>query len=167
MKVSIIAAVADNGVIGKDGGLPWHIPSDLKRFKKITSGHAVIMGRGTWDSINRRPLPGRLNIVVTRQHDYDAGAEGVLVRNSLQEALDAARESGETEAFVLGGEAVFREALGLADTIYLTRVHAQPDGDTRFPDIDGAAWCVADEERTEAGSEGDQHPTTYQRLVRD
>ena len=121
MIVSIIAAVADNGVIGRGGGLPWHLPADLKRFKKLTTGHHMVMGRRTWDSIGRRPLPGRPTIVVSRDPAFVA--EGARVARSVEQALELA--AGADEVFVAGGQAIYREALAVADRVYLTRVHAR------------------------------------------
>jgi len=143
--VSIIVAVADNDVIGRDGGLPWHLPADLKRFKRLTSGHRMIMGRRTWDSIGRRPLPGRPTIGVSR--DPSLVAEGAQVACSVEEALDLA--AGADEVFIAGGEAIYRAALPVADRIYLTRVHACFDGDTHFPAFDANDWRVVVEERHE------------------
>jgi len=141
--VSIIVAVSDNGVIGLGGGLPWHLPADLKRFKSLTSGHHMIMGRRTWESINRRPLPGRPTIVVSRDPGFVA--EGAQVARSLGQALELA--GGVDEVFIAGGEAIYREGLPIADRLYLTRVHACFEGDTRFPAFAGDAWRVVAEER--------------------
>jgi len=143
--VSIIVAVADNGVIGRGGGLPWHLPADLKRFKRLTSGHHMVMGRRTWDSIGRRPLPGRPTIVVSRDPSFVA--EGAQVARSVEEALELA--AGADEVFIAGGEAIYRAALPVADRIYLTRVHACFDGDTHFPAFDANDWQVVVEERHE------------------
>ena len=145
MTVSIIVAVSDNGVIGRDGGLPWHLPADLKRFKRLTSGHHMIMGRRTWDSIGRRPLPGRPTIVVSRAPGFVA--EGAQVARSLGQALALA--VGVDEVFIAGGEAIYREALPIADRLYLTRVHAVVEGDTFFPELDEGGWRVVVEERHE------------------
>jgi dihydrofolate reductase len=131
MRISIIVAVAANGVIGRGGQLPWHLSGDLRRFKRLTMGHTMIMGRRTWESIGR-PLPGRRMIVVSRQADYRAGAEDVEVAGNLGDALQVAAASGDSEAFVIGGAELFREALPLADRLYVTRVHATVEGDTFF-----------------------------------
>jgi len=133
--VSIIAAVASNGVIGRDGGLPWRLSADLKRFKALTMGHHVVVGRRTWESI-ARPLPGRTLVVVSRT--LGQPIDHVLVAASLPEALDAAR--GDAEVFVAGGAEIYRLALPLAARLYLTRVHADVDGDTRFPEVEWTAW---------------------------
>lgn len=128
--ISIIAAMASNGVIGRNGGLPWHLPADLRRFRELTVGHAIIMGRKTYESIGR-PLPDRLNIVVTRQAEFMAA--GVAVAGSLQAAL--AMAAGEDEVFICGGGEIYRQALPLADRIYLTLLDVPCDGDVIFPEI--------------------------------
>ena len=143
--LSLIAAVSDNGVIGLDNDLPWHLPADLKRFKSLTTGHHMIMGRRTWDSIGRRPLPGRPTIVVTRDRSYSA--EPAQVAHSISQALDLV--GNDDEVFIAGGEAIYRLALPVADRIHLTRIHADFDGDTRFPDIEEAEWQVVLEEQHE------------------
>lgn len=141
MKISLIVAVAENGVIGRGGALPWHVPSDLKTFRRITMGRPVIMGRTTYASIGK-PLPGRNNIVVTR----DAGfrVAGTDRAASIDEALDIARrkaaERGVDEIMVIGGAEIFALTLPLADRIYLTRIHARPDGDVTFPEPDRNIW---------------------------
>jgi dihydrofolate reductase len=137
MRVSLIAAVASNGVIGRDGGLPWHLPADLARFKALTMGHHLVVGRRTWESIGR-PLPGRRMVVVS------GGAPelppGVQRAGSLAGALALAARAGEEEVFVGGGAALFAEALPLADRLYLTRVLAEVPGDVHLPPIDEARW---------------------------
>ena len=130
------AAVAANGVIGRDGGLPWHLPEDLARFKRLTLGHVLVMGRRTYESIGR-PLPGRTTIVLTRQPQWAAG--GVEVAATLDEALDRAA-SIDDQVFVVGGTEVFAEALPIADRMALTLVHHDADGDTYFPAVDWAQW---------------------------
>lgn len=137
MRVHLIVAAAENGVIGRDGAMPWRIPADLRRFKAITMGHPIIMGRKTWDSLGRA-LPGRENIVVTRQRGFHA--EGATVLHSLPDAVEHARESGATDAFVIGGGDIYRQALGAADVVHLTRVHASFEGDATFPPLDPAHW---------------------------
>jgi dihydrofolate reductase len=134
-RIAFVVAVARNGVIGRKGELPWHISSDLKRFKAITMGKPVIMGRKTWDSLPRKPLQGRTNIVVTRQHDY--AAEGAVVVNSLDEAL--AKTDGE-EVCIIGGGELFKEAMPIANRLYLTEVDLDVPGDTFFPKIDPKSW---------------------------
>lgn len=138
--LTLIAAVARNGVIGKDNRLPWHLPADLKHFKALTTGHAVIMGRKTWESLppNFRPLPGRQNIVVTRNADY--AASGASVVASLADAVAAA--AGD-EAFVIGGAELYATALPLAHRLQLTEIDADFDGDTHFPLIAPRQWREA------------------------
>lgn len=139
--ISIVVAVSANGVIGRDGGLPWHLPSDLKRFKALTLGKPVIMGRKTWASIGR-PLPGRPNVVISR--DAHFVAEGAIVVQSLEAALDQARrlaaDLGVDEVCVIGGGEIYRQAIGQADLLHVTTVAAEIDGDTRFPAIDPAIF---------------------------
>lgn len=131
----------ENRGIGRDGRLPWHLPTDLKLFKRITMGHHLIMGRKTWESIGR-PLPGRTMIVLTRQLDYQP--LGCLVARTLEEGLDIARKNGETEAFVIGGAQVFTQALPLADRIYLSRVEGLFEADAFFPEISPKDWSLLD-----------------------
>jgi dihydrofolate reductase len=140
-KISLIVAVAENGVIGRGGTLPWHVPSDLKTFRRLTMGRPVIMGRKTFTSIGK-PLPGRDNIVVTRDAGFSAA--GTNRAGSIDEALDIARrmaaERGVDEIMVIGGAEIFALTLSLADRIYLTRIHARPDGDVTFPEPDPRIW---------------------------
>src|ERR1700733_4082023 len=121
--------MAENGVIGNKGGLPWRIPEDLRRFKEVTMGKPCIMGRRTWESLPRKPLPGRTNIVVTR--DTSFSADGAVVAHSLEEAI--ARTHGAPEVAIIGGAELFKEAIPLANRIDLTEVHAEIEGDTRMP----------------------------------
>lgn len=143
-RINLIYARSANGVIGKDGVMPWHLPEDLAHFKQLTHGCPVIMGRKTWDSLppRFRPLPGRANIVITRDKNYRA--EGVLIAASLDAALDiAAKEaehSGAREIAVIGGSAIFAETLPRADRIELTEVHARPEGDVTFPAYAREQW---------------------------
>jgi dihydrofolate reductase len=166
MKVSLIAAVAANGVIGRNNGLPWNLPADLRFFQSVTMGHTLIMGRRTWESF-ATPLPGRRIIVITRRPDWqpEGLAEGVEVAHSLAESLDRARESGDSEAFVAGGTEVFREALPQADRIYLTRVEAEVPGDTYFPEFDVSGWEIIEEEHHETDADH-LFPFTFQTLDR-
>ena len=141
MKVPVIAlivAVAENGVIGRDGTLPWRIPEDMKWFKARTEGRPLIMGRKTWESLPKRPLPGRTNIVVTRNQSYRA--DGAVVVRSLDAAIDVAIGEASEEIMVIGGAELYRAALPLAGRIYLTRVHAAIEGDTYLPAIDRDDW---------------------------
>jgi dihydrofolate reductase len=135
-RVVLVAAVADNGVIGADGAIPWRIPEDLRHFKAVTRGHPVVMGRRTFESIGR-PLPDRHNIVVTRSTGWSA--EGVTASGSLEAALEVARQDGR-DVMVIGGAQVYAEAMALADVQVLTEVHQRPHGDTRYPDFDRSAW---------------------------
>lgn len=135
----LVAAVARNGVIGLDGGLPWHIPGDLPRFKAMTLGHVLVMGRKTYESIGR-PLPDRTTIVVTRRPGWHGGA-AVLVAHSVDDALTRAGELDE-KVFVVGGARIYAEALPLADRLELTHVDLEPDGDTFFPPVDWSDWRV-------------------------
>src|SRR5262245_27927350 len=151
-RIAFVVAVARNGVIGRRGKLPWRISSDLKRFKAITLGKPVIMGRKTWESLPRRPLPGRLNIVITRDHHYQA--QGAVVTASVSEALARARQTESEEICVIGGSEVFREMLPMADRLYLTEIDLAPEGDVVFPPIDPKAWRETSSE-THAREEGD------------
>ncbi len=141
--VSIVVAADEHGGIGRAGGLPWHLPEDLKRFKALTLGKPIVMGRRTWDSIGR-PLPGRRSLVVSRQSGL--APEGAEAFDSLEAALQAA--AGAPEVCVIGGAEIYRQALRHADLIHLTRVHASVEADTFFPPLDAAAWEeVAREDR--------------------
>lgn len=137
MCLSIIVAVARNRAIGKDNALPWHLPADLQYFKKMTLGKPIIMGRKTYESIGR-PLPGRLNIVVTRQSGWTA--EGVEVVNSLEAALVKGEESGASEVMLIGGAELYAAGLDLADKLYVTEVDVDVDGDAFFPPIASDIW---------------------------
>ncbi len=160
MKSSIIVAISENNVIGRDGGLPWHLSADLQRFKRLTMGCLIIMGRKTYESIGR-PLPGRTSIVVTRQDDYQPA--GVLVAPSLDQALDIAQT--DDEAFVIGGAEIYRQALPRANRLVVTRVHATIDGDVFFPEIEPSQWRLQSEEPHEADDRND-FPFTFQTFER-
>jgi len=151
-RIALIAAVAENGVIGVDNRLPWKLSGDLKFFKRTTMGKPMIMGRKTWESFGARPLPGRPHIVLTRDPEYRA--EGATLARDLDAALVEARRlaegAGADEVMVIGGEALFREMLPRADRLYLTEVKARPAGDAYFPDIDRAAFQETELERAEA-----------------
>jgi dihydrofolate reductase len=160
--LAVIAAVAANGVIGDDNRLPWRLPEDLKRFRALTTGHAIIMGRKTWESLPR-PLPERQNIVVTRQRDYLApGAETAA---SLDDALARVRLPGP--AFCIGGGELYAEALPRADVVHLTEIARDFAGDASFPDFDLAQWReVAREPRALAGPAGFAYAfVTYERVA--
>ncbi len=137
MKIAIIAAVAPDGTIGNEGRVPWHLSDDLKRFKRLTMGHAVIMGRKTYESLGK-PLPGRRNLVLTRNPQFHA--DSVTTYASLDAAIAACEHAGETSVFIIGGAEVYRHALARADQLLLTHVHQQITGDTKFPPYDRSQW---------------------------
>jgi dihydrofolate reductase len=141
-RVVMVAAVAENGVIGRDGDIPWAISEDLKHFRRTTTGHTVVMGRATYDSIGH-PLPYRTNVVVTRDPGWSA--EHVLVAHSVEEALEEA-SAGEGDVMVIGGGHIYREAMPYATHQVLTEVRASPEGDTYYPDFDRAQWRETDRE---------------------
>ena len=137
IKVTLVAALADNGVIGRQGGLPWHLPDDLRRFKSLTLGRPILMGRRTFESIGKA-LPGRRNLVLTREsHTWPVGVEGVA---NLDQAMTVAAEGGATELCVIGGAEVYAQALPWATHLELTRVHAAVEGDVHFPAFDARSW---------------------------
>lgn len=146
MRISLIVAADLGGAIGRDGRLPWHLPADLQRFKRLTLGHHLVVGRRTFESIGR-PLPGRTMLVVSRQADY--APAGVTVVPDPEQALARAAAAGESEVFVAGGAELYRALLGRADRVYLTRVEAQLEGDTHFPELDPARFRLASSERHE------------------
>jgi dihydrofolate reductase len=140
MNISIIVAVGSNNAIGKNNTLIWHLPADMKFFKEKTTGHCIITGRKNYESIpdKFRPLTNRTNIVITRQEDYKA--PGAIVTSSLEEAVEKAKQTGDTEIFIIGGGDVFRQSLHLVDTIYLTRIEEAFDADVFFPELDPEKW---------------------------
>ena len=163
MFVSIHVAIAENGVIGREGGLPWRLSTDLKRFKADTLGKPIVMGRKTWDSFPRRPLPDRLNILVTR--DAALRADGAEVAHSLEDALTLARirgrcMAGVDEICVIGGAQIYAQALPLADRLHVTHVLAAIDGDAYFPVIDPQVWRAVSSLDVPAG-EKDSNPTRH------
>ncbi len=158
--VSLIAAVAQNGVIGAGNSLIWHISEDLKYFKSVTLGAPVVMGRKTFESLGR-PLPGRTNVVVSRQKDFRP--QGVAVAASLDEAM--AMFDPAQEVFVIGGGEIYAQALPMADKMYLTVVHRDYGGDTRFPDWPAGEWKLVSEKRMERG-EAFEYPFTFKTYVR-
>ncbi len=155
MTLSCIVAVSENGVIGRKNDLPWKLSADLRRFKQLTTGNAIIMGRKTFDSIGR-PLPGRTSIVMTRDPGYES--PGVVVVHSFDQAVAACED--QQEGFVIGGEAVFREALPRTQRLYLTRVHADVEGDVYFPEADLAGWKLLQQERHSEDDKND-YPFTF------
>lgn len=158
MTVSLIVAVSDNGVIGRDGGLPWHLPRDLRHFKTTTMGHHLIIGRRTWDEVGK-PLPGRTMLVVTRSRTFVAN--GATVVHSLEDALEVSKK--DEEPFVGGGAYIYRIALArdLVDRLYLTRVHTDVEGDTFLPEIDFDDWELISTEHHEA-DEKNEFACTFQ-----
>jgi dihydrofolate reductase len=165
------AARGRNGVIGRDGALPWRLKSDMALFKETTMGKPVIMGRKTWESLPKRPLPGRINIVLTRDGSYieEPIARGALICERFDEALQIAREQAEEdgvdEVCVIGGAEIYAVALPKARRMYLTEVDAEPEGDVRFPPFDEADWREVRREAHPAG-EGDEHAFTFRVLER-
>lgn len=162
MQLSLIVALAENGIIGRDGDLPWHLSADLQRFKRLTMGGAILMGRKTWESIGR-PLPGRRSIVISRQSDYHTGFDEVIVTANLDDALSHARshESAEEEAFVIGGARIYEMCLPRTDRLYVTRVHAEVTGDVTFPEVQWADWQIVSED-SHAADEKNDFSHTYQ-----
>lgn len=160
MIVSLIAAMAENRVIGRSHGLPWHLPADLQRFKALTMGHTVILGRKTFQSIGR-VLPGRRWVVLTRDPAYRPA--GVEIAPTLDEALR--RAAREPEVFIAGGGDVFAQALPRADRLYLTLVHAEVSGDTRFPELPRDHWRLV-EEQQHAADDRHAYPFSFQRYER-
>lgn len=163
MQLSLMAALAENRVIGRDNKLPWHLPNDLKYFKSVTLGKPVLMGRKTWESLGR-PLPGRTNIVITRQPGY--APAGATVAVSLDDAIylaeHAVRGTGIDECVVIGGAEIYAQALPRCDRLYLTEVHASVPGDAYFPEFDRARWREVKRERF--GAEG-ANPYDYSFVV--
>jgi dihydrofolate reductase len=142
MHICFFVAIAENGVIGKDNAMPWRLSGDLQYLKQTTMGKPIIMGRKTWESFPRRPLPGRPNLVVTRDPDYDAPGGEVFtsVDAALVRAEELARELGVNEVMILGGAQIYEATFAKATRIYLTQVHASPGGDTVFPEFDRSEW---------------------------
>ena len=158
--ISIIVAVAENNVIGKDNDLIWKLPRDMKHFKETTTGHYIIMGRKTFES-NGRPLPNRTNVIITRDKNYKA--EGCVVVHSLEDAIKEAKD--DPEAFIIGGGVVYKMAIPLVDRIYLTRIHHSFEGDTYFPEINMEEWNITDQREFEP-DEKNKYPFTILTLDR-
>lgn len=153
MRLSIMAALSSNGVIGRNNQLPWHLSADLKRLKAMTMGHHLLMGRKTWDSVGR-PLPGRITVVITRDPEF--AAEGVQVVHSLDDAVRVAVEANDEEPFIMGGAQIYEQAIHRADRMYLTRVHVELEGDAFFPEFDDVSeWQLVDAEHFEADEKND------------
>jgi dihydrofolate reductase len=140
--IAIVVAASENNVIGKEGKMPWRLPKDLKHFKTLTLGHPVVMGRKTFESMGK-PLPGRLNIVITRNGNYQA--EGCEMTDTLEKAI-ATAQMHDTDVFIIGGGEIYRQALSLSDRIYLTRIAQNFEGDAFFPEIDLSKWKLIYEE---------------------
>jgi dihydrofolate reductase len=159
-KIALIAAVAENGVIGRNGRMPWHIPSELKHFRRVTMGKPLIMGRKTFASF-KKPLEGRDDIVLTHNRDY--APKGAIAVESVEQAVKVASDCAlarlADEVMVIGGAAIYSDLLPHAKRLYLTRVHAEPEGDVYFPDIDLGEWREV-ESRYHARGEGDDHDYT-------
>lgn len=167
LPIALVVARARNGVIGKDGAIPWRLRTDMARFKAITLGKPVIMGRKTWDSLPIKPLPGRLNIVLTRDGSFEP--KNAVVFEDFSEAVQTAREQAEedgaTEVCVIGGGALYDLALPRAKRLYITEVEAEPEGDALFPAFDEAAWTEVHREAHPPG-ERDDHPFVFRILER-
>ena len=161
MKISIVVAVSENGVIGKDNRLLWRLSNDLRRFKEITSGHHMLMGRKTFESIGR-PLPNRTTLIITKNVSYSF--EHCYTFASIPEAIDFARDRNEQELFIVGGGEIFRQTLSLAETIHLTIVHTEIEGDTHF-EYDDSSWVVVQKESVPADDKN-EYDSTYLKLER-
>lgn len=159
--ISFIVAMDDNRVIGKDNQLPWHLPEDLKFFKRVTMGHPIVMGRKTFDSIGR-PLPGRENMVITRNTDFQF--DGCTIFYGLDEFLAFSEQKTEEEFFVIGGAEIFKQLLGKADRLYITEIHASFDGDTFLPTIEMNDWKEISREK---GLKDEKNPYDYEFVVYD
>jgi dihydrofolate reductase len=167
--IVLVAAVADNGVIGRSGALPWRLKSDMRRFRAVTWGKPVVVGRQTFLSFTAKPLPGRTNIVLSRNHNF--AAPGIVVASKLDAALQAARgdalRRGVDMIAVVGGADIYAQTIDIADRLLITRVHLQPDGDATFPAIDLDTWRETERAEHRAGPDDDASFTTltYERRV--
>ncbi|MGL6335185.1 type 3 dihydrofolate reductase [Aeromonas jandaei] len=162
MKISMIAAMAHDRVIGKDNQMPWHMPADLAHFKRVTLGKSVLMGRKTFESIGR-PLPGRRNLVISRNPDYQA--DGIEVVGSVEAALALLADNEVAEVMVIGGGHLYAELLPKADCLYLTRIELMVEGDTRFPAFEDEQWqCV--EREVHQADEKNPHPYRFETWLR-
>nr|AIA13198.1 Dihydrofolate reductase [uncultured bacterium] len=162
MIISLLVAMDEKRGIGKAGGLPWRLSSDMKRFRELTMGHHIIVGRKTFESIGK-PLPGREMIIVTRSQS--TAREGCFITHSVEEAVSLARERGESELFICGGAEIYAQTLGVADRLYLTLVHADCDADVFFPEWNGDEW-VEVESADHTADEKNQYPFTFKVLAR-
>jgi dihydrofolate reductase len=156
--LSHIVAASENNIIGRNGNLPWYLPNDFKYFKNKTWAMPVIMGRNTFESM-QKDLPGRINIVVTKKTDWHP--ENVFVEHNISDAIDKAKESEAKEIFIIGGGKIFRETMNIVDRIYLTRVHATIEGDTSYPEIDKSVWKLVSAEDHPA-DEKNNYPFTFE-----
>lgn len=160
MRISLLVAASENNAIGKDNKLIWHISHDLKRFKMLTMGHHILMGRKTHESIGKA-LPGRIKVIITRNKNYKA--EGCLVVHSIEEAF--LKSSEDNEVFVIGGEEIFRETLSVADRIYLTEIHKHFEGDAFMPEINRHEWVETEMERRTEHPDFDYSYITLDRII--
>lgn len=154
-EIAMVVAASTNNVIGKNNQLVWHLPNDLKFFKNTTWGFPVIMGRKTFEEVNK-PLPGRINIVITRQADWNVA--GAVKAADLQDAISKARETNSKKIFIIGGGEIYRQSMSVAGTIYITRVHGEFDGDTFFPEINKQEWKLVSNEDFPVD---DKHASAY------
>ncbi len=159
--LTLIAAASENNALGKDNDLVWHLPDDFKRFKALTSGHYIVMGRKTFESFPK-PLPNRTHVIITRQKDYTV-PEGCIVANSLKNAIELCPES--EEIFIIGGGQIYKQSIGIADKIELTRVHTTVEADAFFPEIDEDIWEVIQSEY-HPKDEKHEHDFTYLTFVK-
>jgi dihydrofolate reductase len=158
MRLSIIAALSTNNVIGRDNQVPWRLSTDMKRYKALTMGHHLLTGRKTYASVGK-PLPGRTTVVITRDQSFRD--DGVIVVHNLEDALRVAEEAGDAEPFINGGAEIYRQAMHRADRMYLTRVHTEVQGDTYFPDFDDVGeWTLVDSEHFEP-DEKNEYPFSF------
>ena len=162
MKNSVIVAISDNNVIGKDNALLWHLSADMRFFKEKTTGHHIIMGRKTFESMGKRLLPNRTTIVITRNKDYEM-PEGGIVASSLVDALEKAEN--DTEVFIIGGAQIYQMAIPFANTMYITRVHHTFDGDAFFPEYDKSQWKLVSSEHHKA-DEKNEYDYTFEEYTR-
>ncbi|MEM7552025.1 MAG: dihydrofolate reductase [Bacteroidota bacterium] len=160
---TIVVAISDNGVIGKDNDLVWHMPADLKWFKQQTSGHHVIMGRKSFESLNKKPLPNRTHIIITRKEDYEV-PDGVYVVNSLDEAYKIGEGKGLNEIIILGGGEIYKQSLPDIDKMIITEIKEAFDGDTHFPKIDFSEWIEVFREDHKAD---ERNPHDYSFVIYD
>ena len=156
MTLSLIAAIGNNGVIGKNNELPWNMPNDMKFFMQKTKGHHVIMGRRNFESLDKNPLPRRTNIIITRKTDYEA--PGGIVVHSLEEAINQVKD--DEEPFIIGGAEIYRQALTQIDRMYITRIYGDFDGDTFFPEVDFTRWKLVHQEEHQP-DEKNPYPYTF------